>query len=143
MIYEGSSEIQTLIQAGYALGERCGQASALRAARLRRGTVAELTFSAISSLNRPSFIFVLAFLLFSLIFLFNTYRLWFKTDQYYQELRSSLSVTPSLYPFRGFFLRRMENRKRWEFWQKAFSIFGLIAVLAADALVLTAWLSGN
>ncbi len=96
-----------------------------------------------SSLNRPSFLFVLAFVLFSLIFLFNTYRLWFKTDKYYEELRSSLNATPSLYPFRGFFLRRMENRKSWELWQKGFSILGLIAVLAADALVVTAWLAGN
>jgi hypothetical protein len=32
----------------------------------------------------------------------------------------------------------MENRRRWEFLQKAFSILGMIAVLAADALIISA-----
>lgn len=95
-----------------------------------------------SSLSHPPFTFVLIFLLFSLIFLFNSYRLWFKTDQYYEEIRSSLTRTPCIYPFRAFFLRQMENRRRWEFLQKAFSILGMIAVLAADALIISAWLTG-
>lgn len=34
----------------------------------------------------------------------------------------------------------MENRKRWEFWQKAFSLIGLAAVLAADVLVVRAYI---
>jgi hypothetical protein len=86
--------------------------------------------------------FVLVFLSFSGIFFYNAYRLWFKTDIYYQSLRDSLSRSPSLYPFRDFFLRQMEDRKRWEVRQKAFSIFGLIGVLAADALVIAAWTAG-
>ena len=84
--------------------------------------------------------FVLVFLLFSLLFLRNTYRLWFRTDQYYQDIYNSLTREPSIYPFRDFFLKRMENRERWEFWQKAFSLLGLIAVIAADILVVMAWI---
>jgi hypothetical protein len=97
-------------------------------------------------MSNPSsipFAFVLVFLLFSSIFLYNTYRLWFKTDQYYQDIHNSLTRSPSLYPFREFFLRLMENRKRWELLQKIFSILGLIAVLTADALVITAWVAGE
>lgn len=93
-------------------------------------------------MSSPPFSFVLIFLLFSLIFFYNTYRLWFQTDRYYGEIRASLERTPSLYPFRGFFLRQMEDRRRWEFLQKTFSILGLIAVLAADAIIISAWLSG-
>ena len=40
MIYEGSSEIQTLIQAGYALGSADRQAAALRTAGVRPGCLA-------------------------------------------------------------------------------------------------------
>jgi len=83
--------------------------------------------------------FVLVFLLFSLLFLGNTYKLWFKTDEYYQDIINSLAREPSIYPFRTFFLKRMENRKRWELWQKAFSLLGLIAIIAADALVVMAY----
>ncbi|MGE5249928.1 MAG: hypothetical protein ACM3QS_06890 [Bacteroidota bacterium] len=94
-----------------------------------------------SGFSHPPLSFVLAFLLFSGIFFYNAYRLWFKTETYYQSLRESLSRDPSPYPFRAFFLRQLENRKRWELRQKAFSILGLIGVLAADALVIAAWLA--
>jgi hypothetical protein len=79
--------------------------------------------------------FVIVFLLFSLLFIRNTYKLWFKTDEYYQDIYNSLSHEPSIYPFRQFFLKRMENKKHWELWQKVFSLLGLVAVVAADVLV--------
>ncbi len=93
-------------------------------------------------MSSPPLSFVLVFLLFSLIFFYNTYRLWFQTDKYYASLRASLEQTPSPYPFRKFFLRGMENRRRWEFLQKGFSLLGMIAVLSADALMVSAWLAG-
>ena len=83
--------------------------------------------------------FVLAFLLFSLIFLSNTYKLWFKTDQYYQNIYNSLTHEPSIYPFRKFFLKLMENKKSWVLWQKVFSMIGILAVLGADVLVIMAF----
>jgi hypothetical protein len=83
--------------------------------------------------------FVLVFLLFSLLFLRNTYKLWFRADEYYQDIYNSLAREPSIYPFRTFFLKRMQNRRRWELWQKAFSLLGLIAVIAADVLVVAAY----
>ena len=88
----------------------------------------------------PSLGFVLVFLLFSLLFFRNTYKLWFKTDEYYQDIYNSLAREPSIYPFRKFFLRRMENRKRWELRQKGFSLLGLVAVIAADVFVVMAYL---
>jgi hypothetical protein len=84
--------------------------------------------------------FVLVFLLFSLLFLRNTYKLWFKTDIYYQDIYNSLKREPAIYPFRDFFIKRMENRERWVFWQKVFSLLGLAAVIAADVLVVRAYL---
>jgi hypothetical protein len=93
------------------------------------------------SLNTPpSLGFVLVFLLFSLLFVRNTYKLWFKTDEYYQDIYNSLTREPSIYPFRKFFIKRMEDRERWEVWQKGFSLLGLIAVIAADVLVIMAYL---
>jgi hypothetical protein len=92
-------------------------------------------------MSKPPFGFVLVFLLFSLIFLWNTYKLWFKTDSYYQEVYDSLARSPSLYPFRDFFLKRMENRKRWEVEQKIFSAIGFVAVIGADLLVVVAYIS--
>ncbi len=89
----------------------------------------------------PSLGFVLVFLLFSLLFLSNTYKLWFKTDEYYQDIYNSLTREPSLYPFRKFFLQRMENKKSWVLWQKIFSAFGILAVLGADVLVVMAYIS--
>jgi hypothetical protein len=91
-------------------------------------------------MEKPSFGFVLVFLLFSLLFLWNSFKLWFRTDEYYRELRESLTREPSIYPFREFFLKRMENRKRWELQQKAFSLLGVAAVVAADVLVVMAYL---
>ena len=90
-------------------------------------------------LHQPSLGFVLVFLLFSLLFLRNTYKLWFKTDTYYQDIYNSLARQPSLYPFREFFLKRMEKKKRWVLWQKVFSMVGLIAVIVADILVIMAY----
>jgi hypothetical protein len=90
-------------------------------------------------MNRPSLGFVILFLLFSLLFLSNSYKLWFKTDEYYQSIYNSLTREPSLYPFKDFFLKRLENRKRWEVEQKIFSAFGILAVLGADALVIAAF----
>jgi len=84
---------------------------------------------------QPSFGFVIVFLLFSLLFFSTSYKLWFKTDEYYQSIYNSLTYEPSLYPFRDFFLRRMENKQSWILWQKVFSAFGILAVLAADVLV--------
>jgi hypothetical protein len=94
-----------------------------------------------ASMPTLSFGFVLVFLLFSAIFFFNSYRLWFKTDKYYEDVRSSLTHQPSIYPFREFFLKRMENKERWVLWQKIFSAVGLAAVIAADILVIVAWIS--
>ena len=96
-----------------------------------------------STVSQPSFLFVLAFLLFSGLFFYNTYKLWFKTDAYYAELHDSLTRSPSFYPFRTFFLRLMQDRRRWELVQKIFSVVGVIAVLAADMLVINAWMSGR
>ena len=83
--------------------------------------------------------FVILFLVFSLLFLSNTYRLWFKTDQYYQDIYNSLTREPSIYPFQKFFLKRMESKQSWIAWQKGFSLSGLAAVLIADVLVVLAY----
>jgi hypothetical protein len=91
-------------------------------------------------MDRLPFTFVLAFLLFSGIFFYNSYKLWFRTDSYYQDVYHSLARQPSLYPFREFFLKRMENKERWVLWQKAFSLIGLIAVIVADVLVVRAYI---
>lgn len=93
-----------------------------------------------SGLETPPFLFVLVFLLFSLLFLSNSYKLWFKTDEYYKDLYNSLTREPSVYPFRKFFLKRLENRKRWEVEQKIFSLIGVAAVVTADVLVVMAYL---
>jgi hypothetical protein len=92
---------------------------------------------------QPALSFVILFLLFSLLFLSNTYKLWFKTDEYYQSIYNSLTRQPSLYPFREFFLKRMENKQRWVQWQKVFSLLGILAVLGADVLVIMAFMSGG
>jgi len=89
----------------------------------------------------PSLGFVIVFLLFSLLFFRNTYKLWFKTDEYYKDIYNSLTREPSIYPFRQFFLRRMEDKWRWVIWQKGFSLLGMIAVAAADVLIVTAYFS--
>ena len=90
---------------------------------------------------QPSLGFVIVFLLFSLLFLSNSYKLWFKTDTYYQDIHNSLTREPSLYPFKDFFLKRMENRQSWILWQKVFSLLGIVAVLTADILVIMAYAS--
>lgn len=84
--------------------------------------------------------FVLAFLLFSLIFLSNSYKLWFKTDEYYKDLYNSLTNERTPYPFKDFFLKRLENKQSWLFWQKAFSLLGIAAVISMDVLVVMAYL---
>ena len=91
-------------------------------------------------MSQPSLGFVIIFLLFSLLFLSNSYKLWFKTDTYYQDIHNSLTREPSLYPFKDFFLKRMENKLSWVLWQKVFSLLGILAVFAADILVLMAYL---
>jgi hypothetical protein len=35
----------------------------------------------------------------------------------------------------------MENKERWVLWQKGFSLLGLIAVIAADVLLVMAYTS--
>jgi hypothetical protein len=92
---------------------------------------------------QPSLGFVILFLLFSLLFLSNSYKLWFKTEEYYQSIYNSIAREPSIYPFRDFFLRRLENKQNWIFWQKVFSLFGVAAVLAADVLVVAAFVVNN
>jgi hypothetical protein len=93
-----------------------------------------------TEMPQPSLGFVLVFLLFSFLFLSNTYKLWFKSDIYYQDIYNSLTHEPSFYPFRKFFLKRMENKQDWVLWQKIFSLPGILAVLAADVLVVMAYL---
>jgi hypothetical protein len=90
-------------------------------------------------MTQPSLGFVLAFLLFSLIFLSNSYKLWFKTDEYYKDLYNSLTNEKTPYPFKNFFLKRLENKQSWLFWQKVFSLLGIVAVVAADGLVVMAY----
>jgi hypothetical protein len=90
---------------------------------------------------QPSLSFVILFLLFSLVFLANSYKLWFKTDSYYQDLYNSLTDERAPYPFKNFFLKRMENKQSWILWQKIFSLFGILAVLAADVIVVMAWIN--
>lgn len=91
-------------------------------------------------MTQPSLGFVILFLLFSLLFLSNSYKLWFKTDRYYEDVYNSLTREPSLYPFKEFFLKRMENKQSWVLWQKVFSLLGILAVLAADALVVMGYI---
>jgi hypothetical protein len=90
--------------------------------------------------TQPSLLVLILFLVFSLMFFSNSYRLWFKTDQYYQDLYASLTRESSFRPFQKFFLTRLENKQRWIFWQKLFSVVGALAVLAADILMVRAYL---
>ncbi|MBI5944770.1 MAG: hypothetical protein HY864_10415 [Chloroflexi bacterium] len=94
----------------------------------------------LSNFDNPPLGFVLVFLLFSLLFLSNTYKLWFKTDSYYQDIYKSLTNEKTPYPFKNFFLKRLENRRRWEVEQKIFSIIGFVAVIGADILVVMAFI---
>ena len=94
----------------------------------------------IDPLSKPSLGFVLLFLFFSFIFISNSYKLWFKTEQYYQDIYNSLTREPSIVPMRDFFRKRMENKQRWILWQKLFSAVGIAAVLAADILIVRAYL---
>ena len=94
-------------------------------------------------MTQPSLGFVILFLLFSLLFLSNSYKLWFKTDRYYQDIYNSLTNEKTPYPFKNFFLKRLENRKRWEVEQKIFSVIGFVAVIGADILVVMAFMSGR
>lgn len=89
---------------------------------------------------QPSLGFVLIFLLFSLLFFSNSYKLWFKTDEYYEDIYNSLTREPSIYPFRNFFLKRVQNKQNWILWQKIFSLLGIAAVFAADVLVIMMYL---
>ena len=91
-------------------------------------------------MEKPPFGFVLVFLLFSLLFLSNSYKLWFKTEEYYQDLYNSLTNEKTPYPFKNFFLKRLENKQRWLFWQKTFSLLGIVAVISMDVLVVMAYL---
>ena len=91
-------------------------------------------------MTQPPFSFVLIFLLFSLLFLSNSYKLWFKTDEYYKDLYASLTNERIPLPFKGFFLKRLENKQSWLFWQKAFSLLGIVAVAGMDVLVVMAYL---
>ena len=84
--------------------------------------------------------FVLVFLLFSLLFLSNSYKLWFKTEEYYKDLYNSLTNERTPYPFKNYFLKRLENKRSWLFWQKSFSLLGIVAVVSADVLVVAAYL---
>jgi len=79
-------------------------------------------------MTQPSLGFVIVFLIFSLLFFSNTYKLWFKTDEYYQSIHNSLTAQLSIYPFKDFFLKRLENRKRWEVQQKIWSWFKISEV---------------
>ncbi|MBK8419594.1 hypothetical protein [Candidatus Villigracilis saccharophilus] len=90
------------------------------------------------SMDKPPFGFVLVFLLFSLLFISNSYKLWFRTDKYYNELYNSLTNKNTPYPFKDFFLKQLENRKRWEAAQKIFSVIGFVGVSGADVLVMMA-----
>lgn len=90
-------------------------------------------------MTKPPFGFVIVFLLFSLLFLSNSYKLWFKTDEYYKDLYNSLTNEKTPYPFKNFFLKRLENKQSWLFWQKTFSLLGIAAVITADVLVVAAY----
>ncbi|MBK9923771.1 MAG: hypothetical protein IPP66_00640 [Anaerolineales bacterium] len=89
---------------------------------------------------QPTLGFVIVFLLFSLLFLSNSYKLWFKTDSYYHDLYNSLTNERTPYPFKDFFLKRLENKQSWILWQKIFSVIGIVAVLVADTLVILSWI---
>ena len=91
----------------------------------------------LTNIQPPPLGFVFIFLLFSFLFLSNTYKLWFNTDKYYEDIYNSLTRTPV--PFKDFFLKRVANRKRWEMEQKIFSIIGFVTVIGADVLVLMAY----
>jgi len=90
-------------------------------------------------MSQPSLGFVILFLLFSLVFFSNSYKLWFKTDEYYDDIYDNLAREPAVIPFRDFFLRRVANKKKWLRWQKIFSLLGIAAILAADVLVVMAY----
>ena len=89
-----------------------------------------------STIASPSFSFIFVFLLLSLLYFYNTYKLWFKTDVYYEEIFTSLTNQSSFYPFKEFFLKRLQNKKRWVFEQKIYSAVGLVAVIAANVIVI-------
>jgi len=94
-------------------------------------------------INHPSLGFIILFLLFSLLFFSNSYKLWFKTDEYYEDIYNSLAHEPVVIPFRDFFLKQVQNKQNWLLWQKIFSLLGIAAVLAADVLMVMAFINNR
>ncbi len=90
------------------------------------------------TLPRPSLSFLLVFLALSLLYLSNAFKLWFQAERYMEDMRESLKRAPV--PFRERFLARLEDRDRWLTRQRIFSLFGVAAVLFADAMMIWAWM---
>lgn len=76
------------------------------------------------------FLLITILLLANGIFIDNCYKLWFRTDKYYTEIRKAAYKSPAWYPFRNYQLSQIEEKKSWVLQQKiSLGIFGLILII--------------
>ena len=93
-------------------------------------------------LIKPPLLFTFIYLFASILFFFFFYRIWFYTDKIRNEYLASISKLPSWFPFRNYYIRRI-NKKSWEIEQKILSVIALIVILGSDLVLITAFFFGK
>jgi len=92
---------------------------------------------------KPPPLFFIAFLLTSLIFFFQYYRLWNNPDQIYEKLMEQLSRSPNWNPFKWLGMSRLKYRKFWEVEQKIVGAFATVILCGADIMLVLAFIYGK
>lgn len=90
----------------------------------------------------PAFAVIAAFIMTAYCsYLF--YQIWFKPKEFLKSSRKGIYKLPRWYPFRSYYMARVNHDKSWIFEHKITSIIAEVFIIVILALVLTAWVIGK
>ncbi len=81
--------------------------------------------------------------IFNILWLYNSYRVWFHTEQEFKKNQEQVNKTPSWFPLKEYFIEIANSKETWSRQTKLTSAIGILFLLFMDAMLILATILGK
>jgi hypothetical protein len=94
-------------------------------------------------MDKPPLFFLIWFAVLTAMFSYRLYRIWFRTDDEYENIVQQINRLPSWYPMKEYSIMSIQDKELWVSNAKILSAPAFVIMIIADILVITAFLFGK
>ena len=94
-------------------------------------------------LLKPPLFLVVAVSIGVILSFYNLYGFWFDIDNHHKRNQKRIENLHSHYPFRGYTVNLIKNKKAWTFQGRAMGTFNTLVLFIADCFLIFAFIFGK